>query len=206
MHRTPDLRGGATAAIVAVVLSFGCGHRAARQEEESTMRETVTARADVDGTHDGFSLNVYRNVVRGKVLRSFAALSERDPSLALALMSPDVEYTFEGSHALGGTRTSRAGVEKWFARLLRLLPGTFTITSVEVVGWPWRSTVYTVFEDTVAPAYGETYRNHGIQVIDLEWGKAVRIHTYVDTATVERALRILAEHGFTEASAPPILE
>ena len=160
----------------------------------------------VDETNDGFSLDVYRNVVRGKVIDSFAHLSDGDPSRALKLMAPDVEYTFEGAHALGGTRVSRAGVEKWFGRLLRLLPGKFTLRSVEVVGGPWRSTVYTVFEDLVAPQYGEPYRNHGVQRVELRWGSAVRIHTYVDTAKVEHALRVLAEHGIAEAAASPIDE
>lgn len=165
-----------------------------------------TAVEPVDATDDRFSIDVFRAVVRGKVLHSFERLSEGDPSAALALMSPAVEYTFEGEHALGGTRVSRDGVEKWFGRLLRLLPGRFTIRSVEVAGWPWRSTVYTVFEDVVRPRFGEPYRNHGVQVVDLEWGQAVRIHTYVDTAKVGRALRVLAEHGVDEATAPPILE
>lgn len=102
-------------------------------------------------------------------------------------MAPDVQYTFEGAHSLGGTRVSRAGVEKWFARLLRLLPGKFTLRSVEVA--PWRSTVYTVFEDVVTPQYGEPYRNHGVQIVELRWGSAVRIHTYVDTAKVEVGAR-----------------
>lgn len=160
----------------------------------------------VDATDDGFSINVYRNVVRQKVIDSFEHLSQGDPSRALALMAPGVEYTFEGTHALGGTRVSRGGVEKWFGRLLRLLPGKFTLRSVEVVGGPWRSTVYTVFEDVVTPAFGEPYLNHGVQIVDLEWGNAVRIHTYVDTAKVERALSLLAARGVSEASAAPISE
>lgn len=195
------------AALVSWALfSVGCGHGAAGRGAEEPIMTNATEPGPVDATDDGFSLSVYRAVVRGKVLRSFEHLSQGDASAALALMSSDVEYTFEGTHALGGTRTSRAGVEKWFGRLLRLLPGKFTIRSIEVVGWPWRSTVYTVFEDVVSPAYGEPYRNHGIQVVDLEWGTAVRIHTYVDTAKVEGALRTLAEHGVDEAAALQILE
>jgi ketosteroid isomerase-like protein len=169
--------------------------------------EQVGARSErVDSTHAGFSLNVFKSIVRGKVLRSFEQLSRGDPSVALALMSPEVEYTFEGAHALGGTRTTRLGVEKWFGRLLRLLPGRFTIRRVEVAGWPWRATVYTTFEDAVSPAYGPPYRNRGVQIAELAWGKAVRIHTFVDTARIEGALRALAAHGVAEAAAPPILE
>ena len=162
--------------------------------------------SSVDRTSDPFSLDPFRLVVRAKVLRSFERLSEGDPSAALALMRDDVRYTFEGAHALGGTRVSRAGVERWFGRLLRLLPGRFTIRSVDVVGWPWRATVYVVFEDDVCPAVGEPYRNQGVQIVELAWGKAVRIHTYVDTAKVTRALDALAAAGIEEASAAPIAE
>ncbi|MBS2017401.1 MAG: nuclear transport factor 2 family protein [Deltaproteobacteria bacterium] len=158
----------------------------------------------LDGPREAFSLDPFRLVVRARVRRSFARLSEGDPSAALALMRDDVRYTFEGAHALGGTRVSRAGVERWFGRLLRLLPGRFTIRRVDVVGWPWRATVYVVFEDEVRPAYGAPYRNHGVQVVELAWGKAARIHTYVDTAKVSRALDVLAASGVEEAHAAPI--
>ena len=154
----------------------------------------------------GFDWNPYRAIVRRKVLNSFARLSEGDASAALALMAPTVQYTFEGSHALGGTRHSRDAVEKWFGRLLRLLPGRFAIRSVEVAGGPWRSTVYTVFEDVVQPAHGDAYRNHGVQVVELRWGTAVRVHTYVDTARVAAALQTLLEAGVAEAGAPPITD
>lgn len=160
----------------------------------------------VDQTADAASIDPFRAVVRSKVLHSFARLSEGDPSAALALMRDDVEYTFEGEHALGGTRVSRAGVERWFGRLLRLLPGRFTLRSVEVAGWPWRATVYTVFEDEVHPAFGAPYRNHGVQIVELHWGRAVRIHTYVDTAKVRAALAVLSAEGVAEAAAPPITD
>jgi ketosteroid isomerase-like protein len=162
--------------------------------------------SSVDATRDGFSFNPYRYIVRQKVLRSFAHLSVGDASEALALMARDVTYTFEGEHALGGTRISRAGVEKWFARLLRLLPGRFQIRRIDVIGMPWRTRVYTVFEDTVTPAFGAPYVNQGVQVVELVWGRAKRIHTYVNTAKMRHALDVLAEHGVLEARADPIAE
>src|SRR5947199_5879690 len=85
--------------------------------------------SDADATHDGLQLNPYHAVVRRKVIHSFRRLNERDPSAALALMADDVRYTFSGDHALGGTRVSRAGVEKWFGRLLRLFRSTFRLQS-----------------------------------------------------------------------------
>jgi ketosteroid isomerase-like protein len=161
---------------------------------------------DVDATEDGLHWNPYHAIVRRKVIASFRRLNERDPSAALALMADDVRYTFSGDHALGGTRVTRKGVAKWFDRLMRLFRSTFSLQSVRVVGWPWSTRVLNVFEDHVEPEVGDAYVNRGVQVIDLRWGKAVRIETWVDTARVVRLLDQLAEHGVSEAHAAPICE
>jgi SnoaL-like domain len=160
----------------------------------------------VDQTHDGVHLNPYHAVVRRKVLRAFRGLTAHDPGPALSLMASDVRYTFEGEHALGGTRVSRAGVEKWFARLLRLLPGQFVIREVTVKGWPWSTRVVTRFDHYVEPPDEPAYWGAGVQIVGLRWGKARTIHTYLDTARLVKTLDALAEHGEHEASAAPILE
>lgn len=160
----------------------------------------------VDQTKDGVTLNPYHAVVRRKVLTSFSGLTAHDPAPALALMADDVRYTFEGEHALGGTRHSRAGVQKWFARLLRLLPGQFVIREITVKGWPWSTRVVTRFEHWVEPPAEPPYWGAGVQIVLLRWGKARQIRTYVDTARLVKTLDALAERGDAEASAAPILE
>ena len=162
--------------------------------------------AAVDATNDGVTLNPYHAVVRGKVLRAFRGLTGHDSAPALSLMADDVHYTFEGEHALGGTRVTKAGVAKWFERLFRLLPGAFSIRSIEVNGFPWSTRVVTTFAHYVAPPGGEPYWGQGVQIVDLEWGEAKRIHTLVDTHKLVKTLDSMAAHGATEAHAAPILE
>jgi ketosteroid isomerase-like protein len=164
------------------------------------------ARPATDSTADGFSMNVYRNTVRAKVIHAFERLSARDASAALDLMADDVHYWFSGDHALGGERVTRGGVEKWFGRLFRMFRSHFVIHSVEVAGWPWSSTVVAVFDDHVTPAVGTPYVNHCVQLTKLRWGRATEIRTYVDTARIEAVLAVLAANGFDEATAPPIVE
>ncbi len=159
-----------------------------------------------NSTSDGFSLNVYRNTVRSRVIRAFERLSERDASAALGLMADDVHYWFSGHHALGGERVTKRGVEKWFDRLFRLFRSHFVVRSVEVAGWPWDTTITTVFEDHVEPPVGRPYVNQCVQVTKLRWGKAVKIRTYVDTGRVEAVLAEMSASGIAEAAAPPILE
>jgi ketosteroid isomerase-like protein len=188
------------AATFAVLVATGC----ARSDMVMAPREPSPP--PTDSTADGFSVNVYRNVVRGKVIHAFERLSEQDASAALDLMAEDVHYWFSGHHALGGERVSKAGVERWFGRLFRLFKSHFVLKSVEVAGWPWDSTVVTVFDDHVTPPFGEAYVNPCVQVTRLRWGKAVAIRTYVDTGRIEAVLGELAAHGIEEAAAPPILE
>lgn len=159
---------------------------------------------DVDQTHDGVTLNPYHAVVRRKVLRAFRGLSRHDPGPSLSLMADDVHYTFEGAHALGGTRVTRDGVATWFARLLRLLPGQFVIHEITVKGWPSRTRVVTRFDHWIEPPDAPAYWAAGVQVVRLRWGKATSIHTYVDTARLERTLASMAAAGDPEAVAPPI--
>ena len=151
-------------------------------------------------------INVYERQVRAKVMRAFERMSEGDASAALALMAVDVRYWFSGQHALGGERNTRAAVEKWFGRLFRLFQSRFVVRSVEVAGWPWRSTVVTVFEDHVSAPFGAPYVNQGVQVTELRWGKAVSIRTYVDTARIEAMLALQAANGVAEAAAPAIVD
>lgn len=165
----------------------------------------VTGALEVDATSDGGSLNVYRNIVRSRVIQAFSRMSEGDSSAALALMDDHVHYWFSGQHALGGERTSKAAIAKWFERLFRLFESRFVVRSVEVAGWPWSSTVVTVFEDHVRPRGGTAYVNPCVQVTRLRWGKAVAIRTYVDTARIEHALSELFANGVAEAHAPPIV-
>jgi ketosteroid isomerase-like protein len=153
------------------------------------------------------TLNPFKAIVRQRVRRSFAALGQQDPEPALALMDEHVKYTFDtvaSRHALAGTRQSKQAVRRWFTRLFTLLPGQFAVHRIDVSGWPWRASVLVEFEDRVQPRVGAPYVNRGRQEVELHWGKAVRIHTHVETEKVERALAELARHGVAESAAPPI--
>ena len=161
---------------------------------------------DADRTERGISLDVYHDVVRDKVMNAFSALNRGDAEPALAIMSEKVVYEFEGQHALGGTRVSKAAVRRWFARLLHLVPSHFSIRELEVSGGPANTRIYLQFEDRVTPLRGKPYVNHGIQVAYLHWGEAYRIHTYIDTALLKSALEHMHQNGIAEAGAPPITD
>ena len=132
--------------------------------------------------------NPYKIIVQKIVLRGFAALNDGDYHAITRQCAEDAVYEFEGQHRLGGTHTGRRAIEAWFERLLYELPSTFTIHDVMVVGFPWATTVVVQFSDAVRPRLGDPYKNHGVQLIALKWGKIGYIHTYADTHKIAHAL------------------
>jgi hypothetical protein len=121
-------------------------------------------------------------------------------------MAPSCRYRFVGTHALGGQRHTRAAIERWFQRLLRLLPGfQFLPAEVLVKGWPWRTLVAVKLEVSWIRPDGGRYENLAMQLIELRWFKAVEVLTIDDSQAVSALLRELAErHGVAEAVAAPI--
>jgi ketosteroid isomerase-like protein len=153
-----------------------------------------------------FSLNPYRFVLKKRILRGFNELNKQNYHYLTNLFANNVVYEFEGEHSLGGKRISKEGVEKWFERLLRLLPGRFVINSIYISGPIWNTIAIIEFTDTVTPKFGQPYKNNGIQAVRLRFGKAYNIHTYVNTSNIINALNILYDNGIQEAKANKIEE
>ena len=148
----------------------------------------------------------YRYAVEGVVRLAFGRLSAGDYQTLLKACASDVEHTFSGDHALGGTRHSREALGRWFERLYRLFPGlNFEVKRVLVRGWPWRTVAVIEWVDRARPADGVPYVNEGTHVLRFSWGRLVGLHAYLDTQKVEEVCERLAEAGIEEASAPPIL-
>lgn len=149
---------------------------------------------------------MYHFVVGRIVRKGFRELSQGRYSAITNLMAPRCHYHFVGSHALGGQRHTRAAIERWFQRLLRLFPGfQFLPAEVLVSGWPWRTRVAVKLEVSWTRPDGARYENLAMQLITLRWFKAVDVLTIDDSQAVSALLRELAErHGVAEAVAAPI--
>ena len=145
-------------------------------------------------------LNPYKIILRKKIMDGFADFSNGNYQTLLKLYAENVHQHFEGNHALGGERFSKAKVELWFQRFVRLLPSKFLIKDMIIQGGPWNTVVIMEFQDTVSPKNVPPYTNNGIMKAVVKWGKATDVHIYVDTAKIENALRALAQNGFEEAA------
>jgi ketosteroid isomerase-like protein len=187
------------------LLGVGCASRLAGREVLGAQPRRG-AELDADYTDGSWTLNPYRAAVKRKVLAAFSALNRRDYEVTLSLMADDVHYCFEGQHALGGERFSKAAVRFWFERLWRLLRSDFHVYDVAVSGMPWNTTVVMRFADHVQPAFGPAYVNHGVQVSRLRWGTVVDVYTAVDVQKLTTVLAAMSAAGIAEAAAPPITD
>ena len=148
---------------------------------------------------------MYHAIVRKKVRQAFDAVSRGDASLVLSLFGRRFEHVFLGEHALGGTRTTLARTEDWYARLYRLLPDIrFEVGRIWVSGGPWNTLVVVEWEETNSATDGVRTYNRGIHAMHMRWGRATQLFICPDTTGLVETLVRLGKKGSEEASAQPI--
>lgn len=146
-----------------------------------------------------------RCIVSRRIRGVFRALDDGDCRPMLASLAPQFVYVFHGEHALGGRRTTRESVERWWQRVFRLLPGhRFDVEDVVANGAPWRLRVAVRVTVTGRLPDGSTYRNTLFQFLTIRRGQVTSIESLENTQVLERALAVMATHGVSEAIAPPV--
>lgn len=149
---------------------------------------------------------MYHAIVKKLAIKNFEAVNRKDYAAVLKGCSPTVRHRFGGEHALGGERHDREGLQLWFERLGRLNPGLrLAVEDVWVKGFPHHTTVILRWSATDTRIDGSAYRNHGVHVIEMRWGKVFSIDANEDSQVVAENLKLLAAHGVAEAAAPPIV-
>jgi len=138
---------------------------------------------------------------------SFNSLSDGDYGPVVARLAPDIHHVFEGDHALGGERRSRAAVERWFERLWRLCPRLeFVVHRVVSSGPPWDIWAAAEWTARVTTAAGPPYVNRGTHVIRIRNGRVRYLHAYENSQVVADACAEMARLGVEEAAFPPITD
>jgi ketosteroid isomerase-like protein len=132
---------------------------------------------------------MYAFVVRRLVRRRLAELSRGTPDKVIAKFHRGSVFTLIGDHALGGERRGRSAVAEWFTQMFGVFPGiVIEPVHIAVAGWPWRTSVTTQFVVRAALAGGRPYRNEGVQIIRMRWGRVLEERIYEDTVLLRDAL------------------
>lgn len=149
---------------------------------------------------------MYHSIVKQTAKRAFEAVNDHDYEALISLCREDVFHRFGGDHALGGIRRDKTALKRWFERLGRVMPTLkLTIRDIWVKGGPWNTVVIVRWEAIGAPEDGETYKNHGVHIIQMQWGKVSSIDANEDSQAVASVLRRQAAAGIDEALAGPIV-
>ncbi|MFF3227246.1 nuclear transport factor 2 family protein [Nocardia suismassiliense] len=143
--------------------------------------------------------------MKRRIVRTFGQVSDGDYQAVLTRFDPEAVHWFSGQHALGGTRDNIADIGAWYARWEKLLPDLkFEVTEVVVSGWPWATVVAVEWVQTGAADRTANFRNTGVHLIRLRWGRTVSQRVHCDTAVLAEFLRRLQTQGVREAVAAPI--
>jgi ketosteroid isomerase-like protein len=125
-----------------------------------------------------------RWLVRLLVERAYKAMRDGNPEPALRMFKPDTRFRFAGTHSWAIDTNDAVAVRSWFARFAALSPGLRAVNFL-VGGPPWRMSVCVVFDDALHNDIGEViYANHGVQYLQLRWGRVVLDEINLDTQRV----------------------
>lgn len=149
---------------------------------------------------------MYHAIVKRIAKKNFLRVNQKDYTSLLKDCAPNVHHRFGGQHALGGERHDREALGKWLSRLGRLGPGlTLTVHDVWVKGWPGDTVIIVRWSGADTLPDGSPYKNHGVHIIRMRWGKIVDIDANEDSQAVAESLKMRAAYGVEEAAAPPIV-
>jgi len=148
---------------------------------------------------------MYHTIVKAIARKNFEKVNTKRYDSILASCDSKNRHRFGGSHALGGTRSDREALKRWFERLGRVMPTLqLSVTDVWVKGWPNDTVAIVRWTGAATLADGSPYRNHGVHLIRMRWGKVVEIDANEDSQAVARGLAAQAASGIAEAEAGPI--
>jgi ketosteroid isomerase-like protein len=148
---------------------------------------------------------VYHAIVRRIARRNFELVNDRDFETLLASCDDRIHHRFGGDHALGGERHDKEALRRWFERLVAVTPTLrLHVDDVWVSGGPWNTVATIRWRATAELPDGGAYRNHGVHIVRMRWGRAVEIDANEDSQAVAAALQQWGAAGATEAFAAPI--
>jgi hypothetical protein len=125
-----------------------------------------------------------RWLVRLLVMRVYGAIGSGNPEPALRMFATKARFHFAGTHSWAIDTTEARARRVWFERFAALRPD-LRCADVVVGGPPWRMSVCVVFNDALRSDSGDVvYSNHGVQYLQLRWGRVVLDEINLDTQLV----------------------
>ena len=149
---------------------------------------------------------MYHTIVKRIARKNFLRVNSKEHDALLKDCAPDIHHRFGGAHALGGERHDKQALARWFERLGRLAPRlTLTVEDMWVKGFPNDTTIIVRWSATDELPDGSPYRNRGVHIVRMRWGKVVDIDAHEDSQAVAASMARQTQLGVREAAADPIV-
>ena len=149
---------------------------------------------------------MYHSIVKRIARKNFLRVNQKDFEALLGDCAPNVHHRFGGAHALGGERHDREALRQWFGRLGRLGKHlTLKVEDVWVKGLPNDTTIIIRWSATDSLPDASPYKNRGVHIVKMRWGKVVDIDAHEDSQAVAEGLEKQAALGVAEATAAQIV-
>jgi ketosteroid isomerase-like protein len=124
---------------------------------------------------------MYRLIVRAMARRAFRLLSAGRVEEFLQVFDDHSRFWFVGDHVFGGERVGRDAIRPVIEEMHhRFRDLDIRPRRILVNGWPWNTTVATALDVRATTLDGAPYRNHGMQLLVLRWGRVVEDRVYED--------------------------
>jgi ketosteroid isomerase-like protein len=145
---------------------------------------------------------MYKFIVKQIVRRQFGRLSQGDYEAVVRQFGPESRFLFAGEHELGGERIGQEAVREWFRHMLARFPGIrIEPRDVVVNGWPWNTVIATHLKISATLPDGRPYRNEGMQLLRLRWGRVAEDLIFEDTLKLDAELRRMQPAELEDAGA-----
>ena len=101
---------------------------------------------------------MYRRIVANKIRATFREINAGNYQAMIDSLADSFQYRFHGSHALGGTRTSKKTMILWWERVNRLLPDVYKRQPLDGEGHTVTRNIVVRNMDSVAHTYELSYQ------------------------------------------------
>lgn len=147
---------------------------------------------------------MYHSIVKRIAPKNFLRVNDKDYDALLKDFAPNIHQRFGGSHALGGERHDREALRQWFGRLGRLAEHlTLTGEGIWVKGLPHDTVIIIRWSATDTPPDGFLYRNRGVHIVRMKWGKVVATNANKDSPAVVKTSPGLPPRVSQRQARPP---
>ncbi len=139
---------------------------------------------------------MYQAYVRRQLLKGMGRLNSGQYRAMLQEFPAQFSLYFPGVSESKGPVYNLAETLALYERIFQIFPDlTFEVEDILVRGWPSFTRVAVKWRCRATAKDGQAYRNRGVHIFHIRWGKVTHLEIYCDTQSIAQV-----KHKLTAAS------